>query len=160
MIEEQALVTRCDGTFADVETQRNSSCGNCSAKSACGTAALSKVLGSRRSTVRVLNPIDARPGDQVVIGLEETALTRNSFMFYMLPLLALILGAILAQWVGGQLHPANTEPFAIAGGVLGLFGGLLWVRRYADSIRDDPHHQPVILRRSGEFPIHFKTHRA
>ncbi len=159
MIEEQALVIRCDGTFAQVETQRSSSCGSCSAKSACGTAALAKVLGSRRSIVRVLNPIDARPGEQVVIGLEESALTRTSFVFYMVPLLALILGAILAQWIGGQWQFVNTEPFAIAGGLLGLLGGLLWVRRYAKSIRHDPQQQPIILRRSGEVEIHFKPHR-
>jgi len=160
VIEEQALVTRCEGAFAQVETQRSSSCGSCSAKSACGTAALAKVLGSRRSIVRVLNPIDARPGDQVVIGLEESALTRTSFIFYMVPLLALILGAIVAQWIGGQLGIVNTEPVAIAGGLFGLLGGLLGVRRYAESVRHDLRQQPVILRRSGEFEIHFKTHRA
>ena len=155
MIEEQALVVDCEGEFALVETERSSSCGNCSARGACGTAALSKVLGSRRSRVRVLNPVGARPGDEVVIGLEESTLTRTSFVFYMLPLLALILGAIAARWLGGWLGGADPEPFAIFGGVAGLALGLLMVRRFARGVQHDPRHQPTILRHAAEFQVRF-----
>jgi len=146
VIEERAQVTAIDGGFAQVETQRTSACGKCSAQSACGTSALSKLLGSKRTSVRVLNPIDARPGDQVIIGLEESALTRSSFAFYIVPLLSLIGFAITGQRLFEYFDFNNTEPAAIFGGLLGLLAGLAWVRQYASKIQHDTRHQAVILR--------------
>jgi len=149
VIEERGLVIAAgsDG-FAQVETQRSSACGSCEGKAVCGTSALSKLFGARRSSVQALNPIGARPGEQVVIGLHEGAMTRASFAFYIVPLLSLFLFAVMGEWVGTRLAIASTEPAAVAGGVLGLLLGLGWVRRYAESIRHDRRYQAVVLRRS------------
>ncbi len=157
MIEERVTVTASDGTFAQVSTQRVSSCGSCAARGACGTSALARLLGSRRTSVRVLNPIGARPGDEVVIGLQESVLTRTSFAFYMIPLLSLILFAILGKWLAGELQFDSTEPGAILGGLFGLAAGMVWLRGYAGRISRDRQHQAVILRRTNEISI---SHRS
>ena len=120
MIEETATVTASEGGFAQVETQRETACGGCSAKSACGTSALAKLFANRRASVRVLNPIGARPGEQVIVGLDESALTRVSFVFYIIPLLSLFLFAAGGEWLSGYLGFAATELSAIFGGLLGL----------------------------------------
>ena len=71
MIEERALVTSRDGEFANIETRRTTACGHCQVESACSTSLLSKYFGYRNLSVRALNPIDACPGDEVIVGLHE-----------------------------------------------------------------------------------------
>jgi len=141
VIEENARVVRREGDYAWVETQRKSACGQCSARKGCGTSVLDKVLGRRRSVVRVLNPVDAAPGDEVVIGLGEGAFVRGSLAVYALPLVTLLLGAILGEWLGGS------DALSVLGGLLGLAAGFAWVARFTRRIGDDRRYQPVILRR-------------
>lgn len=154
MIEESAIVTATQGEFARVETQRRSSCGSCEAKSACGTSVLARVFGNRRNVVEVLNPIGAETGDRVVVGLDESALTRVSFLFYIMPLLALFAGGVLGEWLALQLGYISTEPLSIICGLLGLSSGLYWLHRVAYSgNRSNGKYQAVILRRASTVQI-------
>mgnify|MGYP002713087463 CR=1 FL=1 len=153
MIEESGIVTTTDGTYARVETRRASSCGSCGAKESCGTSALAKVFGNRSNVVEVLNPIGARTGERVVVGLDENAFTRVSFLFYILPLLALFAGAVFGEWLAVQLAIDATEPLSIICGLLGLSAGLYWLRRFANGNRRNPAYQAVILRREDSVRI-------
>ena len=155
MIEETATVTASEGGFAQVETQRETACGGCSAKSACGTSALAKLFANRRASVRVLNPIGARPGEEVIVGLDESALTRVSFVFYIIPLLSLFLFAAGGEWLSGYLGFAATELYSIFGGLLGLSLGLAYLRVYAARPGSRRHHQAVILRYADRFATRF-----
>ncbi len=145
MIEEQATVSLVDGEFAEVETERASACGSCSAKGACGTSLLSKVFGSKHSHVRVLNPVGAQAGDRVIVGLDESALLKGSFLFYIVPLLFMFVLAMAGQWLAQHYFFLAAEPFSIAGGLLGLLAGLVWLR--ARSVHHNKNYQAVILRR-------------
>lgn len=148
MIEEQALVTGCDGEFAEVEPQGQSGCGSCAARSACGSGSLASVLGTKPNILRALNPIGAGPGDRVVVGLEAEMLTRATLAAYGVPVAALIGGAIVGQRVGEWLAAGIVEPFSVGGGLLGLLGGLAWLGRFSRRIARDRRYQAVILRRS------------
>jgi len=147
MIEETGIVTSTDGTYARVETRRASSCGDCGARESCGTSALARVFGSRSNVVEVLNPIGAQAGERVVVGLDESAFTRVSFLFYILPLVALFAGGVFGEWLAVRLAVDATEPVSILCGLLGLFAGLYWLRRFANGNRRNPAYQAVILRR-------------
>lgn len=146
MIEETATVTANEGEYAQVETQRQSACGACRANAACGTSLLAKALGARRTSVRVLNTIGARPGDRVIVGIDESLLTRISFVFYILPLFGLIFGAAAGDWLASQRGLVVTEPFSIAGGLVGLLLGFVWLRRYTAGSGLSGQPQAVILR--------------
>jgi len=146
MIEETAFITSCDGAFAQVETQRTTSCGQCQANSTCGTSLLNRFFGYRKVSVKALNPIDAEPGDEVVVGLEESALTQASVMFYLVPILLLIGGAGCGQWLAEWFNFSSTEPVSVVGGLLGLLIGLYWARYSANKINLNNRHQAVILR--------------
>lgn len=156
MIEETATVTASAGEYAQVETQRQTACGACQVKSACGTSLLAKALGARRTSVRVLNKIGARPGDRVIVGIDESMLTRVSFIFYISPLLGLILGAAAGDWLAGQRGLAATEPFSIAGGLVGLVMGLVWLRRYTAGSARNGQPQAVILRLADTVTVGFR----
>ncbi len=146
MIEESGTVIKCDGEFADVETERKSSCGGCSATGVCGTAVLAKVFGNRRSIVRVVNSIAANEGDRVVVGLQDGALIRASLVFYIVPILGMLAGAILGEAVAEKLGLIMMEPFSIIGGLLGLISGFMFARRFSDRVRNDERYRVVMLR--------------
>jgi sigma-E factor negative regulatory protein RseC len=159
MIEEQARVVAVDRQGVWVETQRRSTCGQCVANNSCGTALLSKVLGVRRTRVRVLNPdaMAVTPGDDVVIGIEEQALTRGSLAIYLLPLLSLFIFALLGETLARQMSIALGDLVSIVFGIAGLMLGLFWVRRFSRNISHDPRYQPVMLRRLGPaLPLHLQ----
>jgi len=139
MIEQYATVVRLEGDRAWITAERESSCGQCSLRKGCGTAVLANVLGRRSVNLWALNPLQAQPGERVVVGLDESAMLRGAMAVYLVPLLALILGAGL---LAGQGDTA-----AIAGGVVGFLAGLFWLRRFHQRIQYDPRFQPVILRR-------------
>jgi sigma-E factor negative regulatory protein RseC len=146
VIEERAVVISCSGEFADIETERKSSCGGCSANGVCGVGVLAKVFGRRRSIVQVINSIGAKEGDRVIVGLQDGALVRGSFVFYIVPILTMIAGAILSDIFAGRMGLTTTEPFSILGGLLGLMLGLFLARRFSEMVSTDERYRVVMLR--------------
>jgi sigma-E factor negative regulatory protein RseC len=151
MIEEQARVVAVAGDMAEVATLRHSACAGCAAKSGCGTSLLAAWFPERELTFRLRNPVDARVGDTVVIGLNEDALQRSSLLLYGLPLIGLLGGAI----VGDQSFAALTWPSelgAVSGSLFGL-GAALWVVRKRSERRTRYGENVVRLLRIGRHAI-------
>ncbi len=148
MIEEQGQVVSIEGEYAWVETEPSSSCGQCSARKGCGTAALSSVFNRGTTKVRVLNQAHARAGERVIVGLQEAALLRGAFAVYFVPILSMLIAAGLVQWLWQPI----SELVEISAGMLGLIAGLLWLRRFSGQISSDARYQAVILRRVA-FPV-------
>jgi len=157
MIEEDARIVDIQGDFAWVETQRKTVCGACAANKGCGTAVLAKVLGTRRSRIKVLNTLTLRAGDEVIIGLHEDAMVRGSLAVYAVPLLAMLIMALFGEAFNARLQITQTEGMTILFGLAGLAGGFVWLRHYAASISKDTRYQPVILRRAGAPLMHIAS---
>ncbi len=136
------MVVESGPGYAWVETRRRSTCATCSLNAGCGTAALARFLGSRRTRVRALSGAALSPGQEVVIGLEEGALLRGSLAVYLVPLGGLILGAA----AGDRLFAGSGEEPSVLLGIVGLVAGLLWQLRYGRAIHGDRRFQPVVLR--------------
>lgn len=147
MIEETARVVQSEGDFAWVETERKSTCGSCVANKGCGVATLSKVLGQKRSRIRVLNTIQTNIGDRVVIGIEEDALVRGSFAMYAVPLLIMVLFSLLTDLALKHLYISTGETATIVAGITGLITGFIWLRVFSLRIRKDKRYQPVLLKK-------------
>jgi len=148
MLEETARVVRIEAGEVWVETQRRSTCSSCAVEKGCGTATLAKVLGRRRTLVRVLTDLPLVVGDQVVIGIHEQALVRGSLAVYAVPLLLLLAGAIIGELGAAQGLWASAEAASLLLGAGGLVAGLLWLRHFSRQIHNDAFYQPVVLRRS------------
>lgn len=145
MIEESGRVVATDGDSAWVETSRRSSCGSCEAKG-CGTGTLSQILGRKTQQLRVNNPVGAEPGDQVVLGINESALLKGSVAVYLLPLLALLFGGLFGEAVASQLQ-LEGEGATILSALAALGLSLLWLRRFNRRAAKDEQFSAVILRR-------------
>ncbi|NHZ69828.1 MAG: Fis family transcriptional regulator [Thermotogales bacterium] len=142
MLEETAQVVRIDDDEVWVETQRRSTCASCAAEKGCGTATLAKVLGRRRTLVRVLSDQPLRVGDQVVIGIREQALVR-----YAVPVLLLLLGGFVGELGAQHFLWDNAEIASMVLGISGLIAGLFWLRRFTRQIEYDDKYQPLVLRK-------------
>ena len=147
MIEETGQVVDVEGAFAWIESERTSTCGACNVRKGCGTAVLAKVLGQRRVHLRVINRINARVGDAVVIGISESGLVRGSLAVYAVPLAGLFAGAIAGDFLGKYFFSDGSDPVAIAGALAGLGAGLFWLKRFSRRTEKDAAYQPVILRK-------------
>lgn len=160
MIEETAVVTRCEGEHAWVEAQRKSACGQCQVNKGCGTSVLARVVGRKVTRMRVLNPLQAREGETVIIGLHESAMLSGSLAIYLVPLLSLLLFAITGKVVAEQMVIAAVEAVSILFAVLGMVVAIIWLRGFTRRIADDSRYQPVILQRlpaaelSASTPLH------
>jgi len=146
MIEESAQILSCDEQFAIVETEVQTACGGCQSQHSCGTSVLAGLFKNRHNRLRVLNPIQAKPGERVIIGLREQALVQASLMAYLLPLVCMIGLAIAADRFGVSLGWTDTELFSILAGLLGLLGGLLLLNWFTRRHRHDAAYQAVVLR--------------
>ncbi|SEK81716.1 positive regulator of sigma(E), RseC/MucC [Atopomonas hussainii] len=140
MIEEQGRVVALEAGAVWVQTIRQSTCQSCSAKAGCGQGLMQRLgVGQRHGYVRCLtDDASLQVDDDVVIGVPEDAVVKSSMLVYLLPLLALLAGAVAGEaW--GELASVLLAglAFAIA---------LLVVRWYDRRHADDPALQPVVLR--------------
>lgn len=147
MLEETAQVVDVNLGEVWVETQRRSACSSCSVNKGCGTAAISRALGNRRSIVRVLASMPLKAGDEVIIGIREHALVKGSLAVYAVPLALLLLGALLGELGAQSFLWQSAEAASIVLGLSGFAVGLFWLRRFTRQIRHDSDYQPVVLRK-------------
>ena len=146
MIEESGRVVAVQGDFAWVESERTSACGSCAVRKGCGTSAIAKMFGQRRMRLRVLNRINARVGDTVVVGISESGLLRGSLAVYAAPLVGLFAGALSGHFAARQLLATGSDLMAIGGALAGFLMALFWLRRFSRTSAKDVAYQPVVLR--------------
>lgn len=97
MIEERARVIAVENNQLLLEAQTRTACNACAAKQGCGTSVLSRWVGRKFTRFQAANTVNARVGDEVVVGLAEEAMLKGSVFVYLLPLLAMIGFALLAD---------------------------------------------------------------
>jgi sigma-E factor negative regulatory protein RseC len=120
MMSEEGIVKRTIGTKAWVVTTRSEMCEACASQGAC------KVLGGgKEMEVEAINTAQAKPGDQVLLTLENQSLIKLSFLVYMFPILA---GAALGQKVGPMLS-INQELASFGLGAIAFGLAFLIVRK-------------------------------
>ncbi len=145
MIEEKAIVVETGDGIAWVETQRQSACGTCQVQKGCGTSTLHKILGQKRTRLKVMNPQHFGVGEEVRLGLQENALVKGSLMLYALPLLFMFGFAMLGYAIFYVYGHTYSEGFKILFSLLGLASGFLWVSKCSKKMSKDPNFQAVIL---------------
>lgn len=95
-MEEQAIVKEAHGHRALVEVQRSALCEGCHAKGSC---TLIPDTGLR--TVWADNPSSAKEGDSVVLFIEDLRVLKGSFIFYLIPVFSLVIGAVIGKTLAG-----------------------------------------------------------
>jgi sigma-E factor negative regulatory protein RseC len=143
-MEKEAVVTAIEGTLAVIQVSvSGQGCGRCQEPGGCRGSVLTQAFGPVCRSFRVPNTIQARVGDWVVVRVGEFDMLRAALMVYLLPVVALVIGAFL----GVALAPASGDRAALAGGGLGLaaaVGAIAWLHRRE---RRRGRLQPYLVRR-------------
>jgi len=142
MIEQDAEVIAVADGSALVEVQRQSSCSGCNVGDSCGTSVVAKLFSSGNATrLRVIDHIGLSPGERVVIGLRDRVLVRASLIAYLLPLLAVIVAAGVADQAGAS------DTGSAIGALTGLALGLWLARIITGGTGAKARFRPLLLRR-------------
>ncbi|HHH36704.1 MAG TPA: Fis family transcriptional regulator [Gammaproteobacteria bacterium] len=143
MLTEKATVIAIRHDTAVVETRRRSACGGCAVNTSCGTGVIARWRGDRPLRMEVGNTVGARVGEEVLLGVEEGVVAKGSLLVYALPLVTLLGGAFLGEWLRGGGSEFVTILCALLGFVLGWW---LAARRLAGG-KTRAVMRPVILAR-------------
>ena len=121
-IREQGKVVRVEDDQIWVESINRSACAQCSAKSVCGQSSLAK--WAETSNLLAIPAVQAgvKVGDTVKFQVEGNALAVAALTVYLVPLMCLLVGAILANLFWAH------DLFALAGAATGLIVGVKLVR--------------------------------
>ncbi|HPQ97082.1 MAG: SoxR reducing system RseC family protein [Thiothrix sp.] len=155
MIEQRVKILSISHGHAVVEPVGNSTCSGCSSRCS-DRAAFSLMRRTRQAAFEVLNPLHAKPGEEVVVGMQGHTLVVYSAFAYLLPLLSLIVFAILGQELFVALA-LNAEAGALLAGVAGLFSSLRLAGWLARRVTLAEEALPVILRHQDTAvrPVHW-----
>lgn len=140
MLVEQGTVVEIGNSELLVQVINQSTCGRCAAQKGCGQGVLAKYLSGTqfvRVALKHRPASDFQVGEQIELGIEESAMLRAAFLAYLVPLLLLVAGAS----IGNQF----SEPFAILLGLAGLIIGGIYVRKQSLKKVDDPRYAPVVV---------------
>lgn len=133
-MQQEGIVISTDGEMARVRTSRHNDCENCGACP--GNSAI--VLDAR-------NPLGARPGQSVLLEVQEVGFLKSAFIVYMLPLIATALGAMAGGYVAGRLAQEALW-FQVAGAVAAFAAAVLYIRYFDKNASSNKNMQPVITR--------------
>lgn len=149
MIEEVAEVKHIGQGYAEIMPEVSDGCSSCVSQSSCSSSgsAFSFLLGKKvePQLIRVQNPVYAKPGDKVVVGVHANTLLKGSLLAYFLPLLILLISAMIGKFVFDSLG-MNAELGSIFFGVLGLLVGFKFVTSLMKHTRLSNSFDAIILR--------------
>ena len=141
MIEEQAIVVDINGGKISVETDDQSNCGHCSAKSGCGTSLLGEFFSRNKQQLIVETDLSLSIGDKVILGLNSDALLQGSVIIYAIPLIMMLALPVVMSYF------YTSELVSISSGVIGLAAGLIYVKYFSVIANSSERFRPVVLRR-------------
>ena len=141
MIEETGSIVELKGKdVAVVLCQKSSMCEHCAAEGSChiGDDSSSKL-------VEVHNPLGAGIGDRVKIATSTRTFLQSSFILYIVPLIALVIGAVSGQLLGEWLA-SGLDPNLLAAlfGTSFMTGSFLIIRLMSRSLAKEAY-MPVIV---------------
>jgi sigma-E factor negative regulatory protein RseC len=126
MLEQQGQVVATTGGRVSVRLGGRSGCAACDAGRGCGAGLFGRLLRRRPVVLEFDNHLDARCGEEVLVGVSEQWFLRLVARFYLVPLLAGLGGAALGHHVSVMLllgaagRDLLVLACAVAGGALAL----------------------------------------
>jgi sigma-E factor negative regulatory protein RseC len=141
MIEEIGTVVELKSKLlAVVMCTKSSLCENCATNGNCA-------LGDDDNTrlIEVHNLLGAEVGEQVRIATTTKSFLQSSFLLYIVPLIALVIGAIVGLLVGEKI-PTGLDPNLLSA-IFGVFfmSGSFVILRVGSSVLNKESYMPKII---------------
>ncbi len=117
-LHEEGIVVSVSGKVARVRVGRSGACGSCASRGVCNPLGVDE----GEMEVEVTNRLDARPGQRVVLAIEERQVLKGALWFYILPLVTFFAGYGVAVRLGAGDGVAILAAFAgLAAGGLAVY---------------------------------------
>lgn len=132
--QEGIVLEVMNGNLAKVKTSRHNDCENCGA-----------CPGNSAMVLEALNDIGAKPGQRVAIEVKEINMLKAAFIVYILPLIAVFVGAMIGGNFAERLG-SEVLWWQIAGGIIAFILSVIYIKYFDHAARTDVKMQPVIVR--------------
>jgi sigma-E factor negative regulatory protein RseC len=117
--QQEGVVFAVSSRIAKVKTSRHNDCENCGA-----------CPGNSAIVVNAYNSLGAKPGQRVVVEVQEINMLKAAFIVYLLPLLAVLVGAVAGAVIAGYFG-TGVLGFQVAGGIVAFLLSV-WYIKYFD----------------------------
>ncbi len=144
-----AVSTQQDGFEVHLSCEQKTSCSSCASQKSCGTGIVSKAIGSRALNWTLQTDKLVKIGQVVEIGFPEKSLILSAAVVYIVPLVAMILGAVIGQWWLAPLFSGG-EGVIIASSALFVGLGMMVAKRLARTLEAQSGQDVVLVRVLGE----------
>jgi len=140
MATEEGIVIKIDSQTAWVKTTKTSACKACAARSSCQSMG-----GGKEMEVEAINRAGAKVGQKVLLSFDTSPLLKATFLLYVFPIIAMVVGAFIGQKMTAFLNFDPSMLSAIMG--FSFFGlTLLFVRSRGNKLAQRDEYQPKIIR--------------
>jgi sigma-E factor negative regulatory protein RseC len=141
MIEEVGTVVELKSKrLAVVMCTKSSLCENCATNGNCA-------LGDDDNTrlIEVHNPVAAEVGEQVRIATTTKSFLQSSFLLYIVPLIALVIGAVAGMLVGEAI-PTGLDPNLLSAifGVFFMVGSFVILRVGSNALNKETYMPKIV----------------
>ncbi|MEY7999477.1 SoxR reducing system RseC family protein [Clostridium sp. Mt-5] len=130
----EGVVIEIGQDFAKIRASKHGDCKSC------GLCA-----GENATIVDAKNPVGAKPGQHVIFEVKERNMLKAAFIVYILPLIAIFIGALLGTWIGNRIGYSE-RAFQIGGGAVLFIISLLYIKIFDKSTSRNDAMKPVIKR--------------
>jgi sigma-E factor negative regulatory protein RseC len=139
MITEQGIIETLSGRKAIIRVKRSSACAACQSRESCEEAS------DRDMIVEVANDLEAQEGDRVEISIPSGSFLILSLLIYLVPVTALIAGAVAGDAFAPTLN-LNPTLASIVGGFLSVAIAFFVLKRFDRSSRAQSQFGPRMTR--------------
>ncbi|HAS6241943.1 TPA: transcriptional regulator [Vibrio vulnificus] len=129
--------------------EQQTSCSSCSSQKSCGTGVVSKAFGNKSLLWHLETQRRLHVGQVVEIGIPEQSLLQSAMLVYLLPIVAMLLGALFGHLV---LSPwlEMGEGTVVLTSMLFAFIGILFAKKLAQPLEQKSAAQVELMRVFGE----------
>ncbi|EGR1511306.1 transcriptional regulator [Vibrio vulnificus] len=129
--------------------EQQTSCSSCSSQKSCGTGVVSKAFGNKNLLWHLETQRRLHVGQVVEIGIPEQSLLQSAMLVYLLPIVAMLLGALFGHLV---LSPwlEMGEGAVVLTSMLFAFIGILLAKKLAQPLEQKSAAQVELMRVFGE----------
>ncbi|MDK2623354.1 SoxR reducing system RseC family protein [Vibrio vulnificus] len=129
--------------------EQQTSCSSCSSQKSCGTGVVSKAFGNKSLLWHLETQRRLHVGQVVEIGIPEQSLLQSAMLVYLLPIVAMLLGALFGHLV---LSPwlEMGEGAVVLNSMLFAFIGILLAKKLAQPLEQKSAAQVELMRVFGE----------
>ncbi len=132
--ETEGVVIQTTGNIAKVKANRHGDCKNCGA-----------CPGDNAMVVDAINPLGAKPGQHVAFEIKEVNMLKAAFVVYILPLVAVFIGALVGGLIAEKIGQWNI-PFQIIGGIVAFVLSIIYIKFFDKAANKDEKMKPTITR--------------